>query len=535
MMNMKNPHNEKSSFIIHHSSFARSQSGVALVIVLMVVAILAAAVTELLFSSKLDMSLSRNYADEQQAHYCARSGVEVAEVLLERPDWGEMLEILGVEKWADDCLVREEGSITQKEQAPGEEASILESLHYTDGECGNRFLRLNPVGLPIFSEDPDLNDDFGLDIKFYDESGKFNLNALVWFDRRKFTGFTNHQTHPVNVVLRDQIGALMAWQLILSADLDREAAEDYEAFIEDKIEFKDIIDMLAALIDWLDEDDDITALQMPDGTLGEGAESDYYRMLEEPYEIRNGPLETLGELRLVKGFDAEIYEKLAPYLTVYPQIPEDARRGLTDKRDVYSDRVNLDTAADTVLRAFFWGGGKRGPNPNQAITNFQDPKFTKEKLDEIVIALDCYRMGFGPAENESYCRGLPTAATSGASLNDQLQNVLNFYPIANEGFPLDIPNKGHDRTGSGGGSAARPGNRLKPNKQQKDTDPVGSYVTVKVIGEVGLMNESEYEGAVRKEITVVFKRQVSAQSANRRRPMKQQAAGGVKVLYWKER
>jgi general secretion pathway protein K len=69
----------------------------------------------------------------------------------------------------------------------------------------------------------------------------------------------------------------------------------------------EIDDRLAdAVIDWLDQND--TAL--PDG-----AESDYYALLPTPYRAHNGPIDSLEELRLIKGVTDDIYARLAPHLT----------------------------------------------------------------------------------------------------------------------------------------------------------------------------------------------------------------------------
>lgn len=57
--------------------------------------------------------------------------------------------------------------------------------------------------------------------------------------------------------------------------------------------FDDItLDVLDAIADWMDTDDE-------PGTLG--VERDYYLSLEAPYEPRNGPLHTLGEVEMIAG------------------------------------------------------------------------------------------------------------------------------------------------------------------------------------------------------------------------------------------
>lgn len=72
--------------------------------------------------------------------------------------------------------------------------------------------------------------------------------------------------------------------------------------------------LLDALVDWLDADD-----QESD----QGAENSYYRSLTPSYSCRNGPVEYIEELLLVKGMTPELLfgtattEGLAAYLTVF--------------------------------------------------------------------------------------------------------------------------------------------------------------------------------------------------------------------------
>ncbi|HUU10642.1 MAG TPA: helix-hairpin-helix domain-containing protein [Phycisphaerae bacterium] len=56
-------------------------------------------------------------------------------------------------------------------------------------------------------------------------------------------------------------------------------------------------ELVDALLDYLDADSDVRA---------EGAEQDYYDGLQQPYVIPNGPLATVEELFLVKGFTAQV-------------------------------------------------------------------------------------------------------------------------------------------------------------------------------------------------------------------------------------
>lgn len=56
-------------------------------------------------------------------------------------------------------------------------------------------------------------------------------------------------------------------------------------------------ELVSALLDWRDEDSDLRE---------DGAENDYYNLLEPPYNVKNGPFNTVEELLLVKGFTAAV-------------------------------------------------------------------------------------------------------------------------------------------------------------------------------------------------------------------------------------
>jgi general secretion pathway protein K len=87
-------------------------------------------------------------------------------------------------------------------------------------------------------------------------------------------------------------------------------------------------DLVDAIVDWVDADD------IPEPT---GAESVYYQALRPSYRAANAPLQTLREIRLIKGMTPEIVDKLLRYVTVYPQEGE--------------SRVNINTADFLVLQA----------------------------------------------------------------------------------------------------------------------------------------------------------------------------------------
>lgn len=84
-----------------------------------------------------------------------------------------------------------------------------------------------------------------------------------------------------------------------------------------------------AVVDWIDVDDT--------PRVG-GAESSYYLSLPYPYRAKNDLLDTLDELRLVRGMTAERFEKIKPFATIHS-----------------SGKVNINTAPKEVLMALSAG------------------------------------------------------------------------------------------------------------------------------------------------------------------------------------
>ena len=72
-------------------------------------------------------------------------------------------------------------------------------------------------------------------------------------------------------------------------------------------------DLVVAIIDWVDQD------EKPEPA---GAESLYYPSLRPSYRAANAHLQTLLELRLIKGMTPDIIAKLSKVVTVYPQEDE---------------------------------------------------------------------------------------------------------------------------------------------------------------------------------------------------------------------
>lgn len=126
--------------------------------------------------------------------------------------------------------------------------------------------------------------------RIIDAQGRFNLNNVVRNG--------NPSTEDIAVLQR----------LLDAHDLPRELAD--------------------TLVDWLDADSQ---------TQPNGAEDIDYLSTEQPYRAANQRLQTVQELRLIKGFDAKAVDLLRPFVTALPQ----------------ATAININTAEPVVFGAMF--------------------------------------------------------------------------------------------------------------------------------------------------------------------------------------
>jgi len=286
-------------------------------------------------------------------------------------------------------------------------------------------------------------------------SAQFDSEQDVWFTRRE-DSLPAHQEINDSVMMwnvDDEYGKLNLSALIVKQNDD--AASENEFLIEALRQF-----LLArgqalgiegdptdAILDWIDGpnngDDN-------EETRTEGAESDYYESLEVPYACKNGPMDSIEELLLVKGMTPDMYfgdpeikdsdgtpmRPVSEYLTVRGN-----RRG----------RVNINTAPREVLAAVAEAATKVGGQAVDAgaiITARTSQPFQDEKsiTDQNMMITDAPRQqasgdAGGGGDNGSPPRGIgrgstgtPTAAGTGRSMFVVASRV---FRIQGDGFSGD--------------------------------------------------------------------------------------------------
>jgi general secretion pathway protein K len=125
-----------------------------------------------------------------------------------------------------------------------------------------------------------------------------------------------------------------------------------------------------AVVDWIDTDSD---------TLAYGAEDLDYLQMKTPYRAANQPLQSVDELRLVRGFTPEIVEKLRPWITALPQPTE----------------INVNTAPKEVLGAVFYT--LPAPAIEQIVSQrpYKDQAELAKKIQELAAGKNVPEMFYG--------------------------------------------------------------------------------------------------------------------------------------------
>jgi len=292
---------------------SRREQGVALILVLGVIAVLTVFVTELMGNTSTAFQVAIGERDRLQAEYLARSGLNLTRLLIAKepdirrviaPMYSIMLghgpPQLNVWNFADALLM----PFANPKGAEGAAAQTGIAFSEIQGikETGGTF---DVISLP--------------------ENSMMNLSKpLFW------------QGDEARVSLAMQLYALTGGYQNQSPYDSLFNGMDPDGQLTGRL------DVVSAVIDWWDEDEQRTTFDPGAAKVNSsGREDDIYSRLPEPYRVKNAPYDSLDELRLVRGFTDDFWA------TFVEPDPEDPR---TRQVTVYgSGAVNPNESRAEVL------------------------------------------------------------------------------------------------------------------------------------------------------------------------------------------
>jgi general secretion pathway protein K len=256
------------------------QRGVALLLVLGLLALLGTVVADFQFQSRIDLQLAYNARDELQAEANALSALRMRALMLKQsrkldsalkglpgvPPLGQLLEQIPVECGLMSAITKQVGPpLDAPPSARGPHGHTEESQDFFPGECN---------------------------ATSQSEHAKISINLLR----------TNIQNR-AQIVGNMLLGLLADPRLRHFFDEDDRNGQHAESPLA----------LVQAITDWIDSD------HTEAGNLGD--EDRRYQYLKEPYRAKNAPFDSVAELQLVFGVSDALYKLLKKHVTVYTDDP----------------------------------------------------------------------------------------------------------------------------------------------------------------------------------------------------------------------
>jgi general secretion pathway protein K len=291
----------------------RREQGVALVMVLTVIAMISVFVADLSQNTSTAFQMAVSERDRMKAEYIARSGLNLTRLLIAKepqirqivaPIYSMMLghgpPQINVWAFAD---------------------SILKPFANYKGA------KAQGAGMGIdFSKMTGIKDTGGtFEIKTISENSMINLNKPLFY-------------------VGDEARTSIAMQLyaLMGGYQSNSQYDTMFQKVDGDGQLTSRLDIVSAAIDWWDDDEQRTVFD-PGGArvTSAGREDDLYSRLTDPYRVKNAPYDSLEELRLIRGFNDDFWATF-----IQPDPDDPASRRVT----IYgSGAVNPNEARAEVL------------------------------------------------------------------------------------------------------------------------------------------------------------------------------------------
>ncbi len=257
----------------------KHERGVALLMVLSVLALVGSVVADFQFTSRVDYQLAINARDELQAEYNALSALRMRAMLLKQTS--RLQSVLGT------ALAALGGGGSA---GGGQTPSVAQFLEMIPVNCGIL------SGMTQYEGETQIADEEG--------EGFFpgDCSATSKSERSKIA--VNLLSSMVGGRSQDVVMQLLG---VLSDGRLKKYFEEDDA---NGSHAENPMQLVAALTDWSDYDHVSFGTQV-------GDEDRHYDMLKEGYKAKNAPFDSVAEIQLVHGVNDALFDILQDYITVY--------------------------------------------------------------------------------------------------------------------------------------------------------------------------------------------------------------------------
>ena len=333
------------------------ERGAALVVVLLLLAVMSIMVAEFAYAVRIQAALLANHQSRIQGRAAARAGQNAAAAILLRTNADNPLfnsPTTGIMLFRYQCMTSGNtdtflslvGGADFTSMTADERAKAAAPKMLSGGTAGQEGCGRWSLGLPYQLGDANL------DIEVSDEQARLNLNAMVTL--KEIPGGTPGTPGTPGIPGTPGTpgtpgagtpGAMTDGELTLNLpyfcsvyELIRLQARVHKLEISDS----DLLDMTKAILDYLDygkidgspAQDKITTFEI-DGRI---------------VPMKDGPLDTVDEIRLVPGMTDELYDAVKDFFTVYPTTAT-SQGSLVN----FNQQVNLNAAPIEVVYALIRG------------------------------------------------------------------------------------------------------------------------------------------------------------------------------------
>ncbi len=325
----------------------RSRGGIALLVVIAAIMFLTVLVTDIDFSSRVRFVAAAHTRDASQAYWIANSGIslsrlvlmgnkQIGKMLTSNKDYCVMVSAMGIS--CTDPLISYLPFINT-----GMMRSMLVAGGDVDDEDVDQLLTTGQATEATTEESREGSSRFGKK-NFLDFTGDFTTVIEGEDCKINISALSSHKEPLIDDSVYKTMDALMS-------------GEENEQWLRERDLTE--LELIGNLADWVDADNTVAS--------GQGSyEDNYYNGLTSPYLAKNAPFDSTEEIRLVEGWQDNVYERWGDKITIYG-----------------GKKVNITCADPDVLGMMLraYGGLTTDAQVDEAIT-----ALNQWKLDGNVIA-----------------------------------------------------------------------------------------------------------------------------------------------------